>query len=537
MSLLSVDSLVSQASSLSTDRDRRGSMEPVRSMLTTRNLLCLRALLNLAIALGPTLDTAFAFIVDALRQTDAILSTAALQVRHSSTASAKSTDSPAVFQAFSTEVSAVESAASRLLESTADYPNQAFIVVLETFTRLLGDNSAARMTSPKASSASPPPTYPLKRTTSGLPGITTFADLQARDYKFVIPKLGTLAELNITRFTANEPEDSGWTFLVDELVAIASSASRPRDARRGAAEVLCKMAAQTVAAVTEDEEDLRTNVQRRALAVLLQLVHGIYSGDGDLTNVDLEIQGHVLDVLRSMLERCGESLIAGWNKIIAIISSAFERTESAPKYQADTAETRIDWIHITDDLVSDQVGKTAFAATQLICSDFLAALPISVVPSLIELLYRFTSQTDDLNVALTTITMAWNVSDFLFHQTDPHALDAFATSIRHTESQAQEVSRAAQTSRSAQLVLLLRRLRDVVRDTQKEVRNAAFHTICSVFQSHGEELSPSAWDVLLRSVVLSIPISDIQSNTGIKSRQEGKPDKEMSKTITQVLLR
>ncbi|KAK5137373.1 hypothetical protein LTR08_008951 [Meristemomyces frigidus] len=533
--LLSVDSFVSQASSLSIDRDRRFSTDTARPMLTTRNLLCLRALLNLAIALGPTLGASYSVVVDALRQADMILSTG---VAHqlSRQGSQSKADSPAAVQAFSAEVAAVEGAASRLLESTADYPDDAFMTVLEAFTRLLMDRNIAA--SSASSEASPPPTPTLKhRNFSGLPGISTFAEMQVRDYQFVVPKLGILAQLNIPRFITSNPDESGWDHLVHSLADIATRASCPREARRAATDVLCKMAAETVIAVADEDEPTRVSIQRRGLAVLLQIVDGIYSEDGELTETDLEIQSRVMDALRAILERCGESLAAGWNKILAIISSAYERTENAPMVQQHDAKTHIKWQFVSNDLVSVQVARLAFSAMQLICSDFLTALPTSVTPSLIELLHRFISQSDDLNVALTTVTIAWNVSDHLFGTLDSGALDALAKRASQSADAERTISQEASDSRSAQLLLLLLRLRTVVSTTQSEVRNATFQTICNIFRNHGNRLSPAAWDLLLRSIILRLASDDAEGYLD-STTSEQKPlasrlqtDVEMSRTI------
>ena len=538
-SLLSVDSLVSQASSLSIDRDRRSSVEPVRPMLTTRNLLCLRALLNLAIALGPTLGTAFTVIVDALRQADMILSAAPAQQLSRQAASLKGNDSAAIVQAFSAEVAAVEAAASRMLESTTDYPNEAFSIVSRAFTRLLGQKPLTTPSSPRSGETAPPPPTPPanKRTFSGLPGISTFVEMQARDYQFVIPKLGTLAELNIPRFVANEPEASGWNHLVAELAALAALTSCSREARRAATDVLCKTAAGTIIAVTDEGEDTKVVIQCRGLAVLLQLVDGIYSEDGELTNTDLEIQSHILEALKHILERCGDSLIAGWNKTLAIISTAFERTEDSSAAQQVDMETRIDWDNISEDFVSLHVGRIAFAAMQLVCSDFLSALPTAVLPSLIELLHRFISQSDDLNVALTSVTIAWNVSDHLLASNAAEDFDALVRRPENIDDVEGEIHRVSSDSSPEHLMLLLRRLCAAVGETQKEVRNAAYQTVCSMFKTHGNKFSPTAWSLMLRSVVFKMALDDAKAyrhdeKDGSKNaRQSDKADVSMSKTI------
>lgn len=538
-SLLSVDSLVSQASSLSLDRDRRSTAESSRVMLTTRNLLCLRALLNLAIALGPTLDRSLAVVVDALRQADIILS--AIPPQQVIRQSTKAAESPAAVQAFSGEIAAVEAAASRLLESTADYPNDAFTNVINTFCHLLsGRPGTGVITLPQSEHGSPPPTpITQRRTLSGLPGLSTFAELQIRDYQFVIPKLGSLAGLNVSRFIMNDPEESGWLLVVDMLVRVASHASHPREARQAATAVVCQMVAEMIAEVAEEEADSRTVIQRRALGVLLRLVEHIHDEDRERSNTDAEIYGRVLDALRSILERCGDSIIAGWNKVVAVISSSFERVEGiAPqpthlgthtavkslKGADDDVDTSIDWTHVSHDFVSVQVGRAAFAATQLVCSDFLASLPVAVVVSLIELLERFITQTDDLNLALTTVTTAWNLSDFLFNNSSAFELDTFSKRTEDFDTVEDAVTESALVSRPAQTLLLLLRLRHASRSSRKDVRNAVFQTICSIFRSHGQQLSPATWDVILRRVLLRMVSDDARLYL-----KDQKPDQSADK--------
>lgn len=542
--LPSSDSLVSPPSS-----SRRFSTEQTRPMLTTRNLLCLRALLNLAIALGPTLGTAFSVVIDVLRQADMILSSTIVQqwLRDSSKPSQKASDSPAAVQAFGAEVAAVETAASRFMESTADYPNDSFLTVLETFCGFMAKDG--RDTSLYEMGAISPPATPTlgKRTFSGLPGISAMTELQERDYRFVIPKLGSLAEINISRFTTYDVDESGWTLLVDTLADIASSSSRPVDARRAATEVLCKLSAGTVSEVSQEDSDTRATVQRQALAVLSTVISGIYEGEDELTSTDTEVQGYVLDALRAILERTGDSLVGGWDQSIAILSSAFERSERVNNRLgeehgvADDTEdvdkvTRVDWSILSHDLVSPGIGRTAFAATQLICSDFQSSLPSGVITSLIELLFRFICQTDDLNIALTSITMAWAVADYLFQDANVTELDALDIDFSDMEEVESTIALAAPNSRAAQWMFLHFRLRDSIeQSTSNEVRNAAFQAIYNSFKTHGDKLTADIWNLCLRAIMLRIEAADaaryMQDEDGRKESRTARQNESLSQTI------
>ncbi|RMY22523.1 hypothetical protein D0866_11920, partial [Hortaea werneckii] len=533
--LLSVDSLVSQATSLSSDRDRRSSIEPAHPMLTTRNLLCLRALLNLAIALGPTLGAAFTVVVDTLRQADLILSNGSAQQLVRQNLSSKGHDTASAVQAFSAEVAAVENAVSRLLESTADYPSEAFVTVLEAFTRLLGAKPLGMPSLPTPTQASPPSTPTTShRNFSGLPGISTFAEMQARDYKFVIPKLGNLAEMNIPRFVSNDAKESGWAQLVDELLQVAVSSSRPREARRAAGDVLCKAAAGVVLEVVEESDNVKGAIQRSGLGILLQIVDGIYSEDEELTATDLEIQALVLEALKAILERCGDSLVAGWDKTLAVIGSAFERTADAPTFRQGDTDTFVEWQYVTEDFVSLPIGRAAFSALQLVCSDFLSMLPTTVVPPLLELLHRFIGQPEDLNLALTSVTISWNVSNHLLSSNAGEDLDVLATRLFESEEKEHRMREMAGESKAAQVILLLRHIRRAVSETQKEVRNASYQILCSIFKSHGSEFGEPTWDLMLRAVVFPVASEDVnkyrQEPEKIRS-QSMAPDTDSSRTI------
>ena len=535
--ILSVDSLVSQVSTLSSDRDRRFSVEPTRPTLTARNLLCLRALLNLAIALGPILGKSFTVVVHALRQADMILSLglSQLQQRQGSMVSQKGTESPTIAnQAFSAEVAAVEAAASRLLESTADYPDSAFSDVLAAFIALL---DSPHLVSPTPVQGERPPLTPTptltRRTFSGLPGGNTYAELHARDYQFVVPKLGTLAEINIARFATEEPEVSGWTLIVGQLTAIASSNDRPREVRRSATDVLCSMAAGVVVEVAGDDVVEKSGVQQRALEVLWSLVDAIYNDDADLTTTDVEIHVKVLDTLRNVLERDGESLVAGWNTGLAIISTVFRRSDDAIMQRWHTTAPSIEWKVITDELVSLPLGRSAMTATQLICSDFLASLPAVVLPSVLETLVRFVCQQDDLNMALTNVTMMWAVADHLFGQASATEIDSFVSSVVNVPDFESQVMVAADAATPAQVFLALLSLSRVVQQTDKEVRNATFQSICTLLKTHGARLTPRAWSAIMDAVLLKILESDVESyvhNDGSERRNQSN-DEDLTLTI------
>jgi hypothetical protein len=94
------------------------------------------------------------------------------------------------------------------------------------------------------------------------------------------------------------------------------------------------------------------------------------------------------------VEECGESLVQGWEVAFDIIGSVFILKETAGNEKAATDPTLIK-------TRSPKLVRASFSSLQLIASDFLASLPNSCFLILVDTLYKFSSQDDDLNIALT----------------------------------------------------------------------------------------------------------------------------------------
>jgi len=375
--LLSVESFSTQTAS--NDRSRRTSYDPAsRPTLSTRNLLCLRALLNVAIAIGPTLESSFNIVFETLLQAGVVL-----------------TASQARSTGIGPEIAAVEGAVSRLLESTADYPNDAFLHVLTTLCRLLNGKTEGMPSSPTQAK-------PLNaaRRISSLPGITTDIALSTQDYVFVLTRINDLAEHNTSRFANYTSTESGWSILVDRVVDLSIATGIPDDARRLAADILSRSSIAVAEASTSEEPEDAAIAQKMVLSSLHLLVRRLYDQDDDLTNVDIDIHNKVLDSVRAVLEKSGEALTAGWDIMIAIIGSVFD-TDDTEEQQRDGNITKEGWLKLSSQFVAPYLGRSAFGVMQLLCSDFLAPLPQTCLSPLVEILFRFASQNSDLNISLT----------------------------------------------------------------------------------------------------------------------------------------
>lgn len=396
---LTVDSIVNQAS-MALDRTRRSSHE-VSSlpMLGARNLLCLRALLNLAIALGPTLHSAWSIVFETLQVADLVMAFSN-QGGTRTPAGGVRIDPDSASEKIEAETSAVQAAALRLLESTVDFPNESFIEVLRALCGLLHPSSSPTQSSEQTLPNTGRPKVLHQRRLGSVSGLSLNDEASSRDSTFALNKIGELASLNEERLASYSPADSGWDVFVGELVRYSANDRKATTARLLAADILCRTVQEIAQMSLSDEE--RVDVQGRILSALqtqILLLHQNKTGNDSFADTDVRVHQIALAALKNVIEQCGESLIAGWVSVFNSLSSVF--TPASPSNETSKVSVALEDKPDTVNVISKTLARTAFGTLQLVCSDFLAVVPITSLSTLLELLLKFSCQQEDLNMSLT----------------------------------------------------------------------------------------------------------------------------------------
>ncbi|PHH65956.1 hypothetical protein CDD81_904 [Ophiocordyceps australis] len=535
--LLSVESLT--PASPSADKQRHPSFDVGAAMLNTRNLLCLRALLNLGIALGPTLGSAWTIILETLQQADFVLFTTGKAPGRTPSLGrgqepSSDSETGSLMSNFGNEVRSVETAALRLVESSIDFPNAAFVQVVEAMCGLLDrpcpDKSEASGTTALLSPVSETAPTDKSRRPSGAQHrrVLSFSSQSAasstQEFMFALAKLGELASVNTERLLASDAQASGWTKITGELTSTLGSSSMAPLVRVKAAETLSRLMLKTASAATVLEEDVRAPIQLRILGALRDALDYVkkHGGRVSVANNAAENDVHriMLEGLKSIIEECGQSLIGGWDIAFEVIGSVFESASWAaekngiPNANRGLLATR-----------SSKLVRSSFSSLQLICSDFLDSLPNSCFLILVDTLYKFCSQDDDLNIALTTVTFFWVLSDFLSSRKEPLAITRDV--MKDGDGSALEAlasNRELKGSGAALWMLLLLRLTAVTTDERLELRNSAIQTLIRIFDAYGDVLSPEAWSVCVECVIFRL-LSSLESELKA-SEDQGTDDGE-----------
>ncbi|KAI2629945.1 hypothetical protein GGR54DRAFT_587034 [Hypoxylon sp. NC1633] len=525
--LLSVDNLVTPVGAAG-DRQRQASMDAntIPQTLNTRNLLCLRALLNLGIALGPTLSSSWSIVLETLQQADFVLFTTGKSPGRTPMAG-KGPDARAENEAasllanFSTEIRAVETAAARLFESTVDFPNDAFVEVVDALCSLLEqqpEQASEPSSRPQSSSPSLTPTIPGLRTPSGqhrrLHSVLIIAGTgPSQEDQFALAKIGDIAHINIERLLGYPPDVSGWARITTELISALSSISMPAQIRTRAADILVHLILDAAKAVISLDDESRGNVQLRLLEALrnslLPLQMDERAASVATHSTDIDIHKIVLEGLKGLLDDCGDALLSGWEITFEVIGSIFIQRRFGNDGIRDAGHHPLVLVTRSSKLI-----RSAFSSLQLICSDFLGSLPKSCFLILVDTLYKFCSQDDDLNIALTTVTFFWVLSDFLSGRSKSLPITDILVDDPNGVSLVQKASNAEDESSDAALwMLLLLRLTTVTTDERLDLRNSAIQTLLRIFDAYGDRLGPEAWSVCIKSVIFKL-LSSIEKELG-----------------------
>lgn len=403
--LLGRDSVASQGS-LPSERARQGSGDSSTGALNTRNLLCLRALLNLGIALGPSLGRSWSIILETLQQADFVLFSCGKAPGKIPTA-VKGQDTQAEGEAsalmsnFAGEIRAVEVAASRLVESTVDFPNASFVEVVQAICNLLDPGTPEVLVGAERTQ-SPPSTGGTLQTPAQHRRVLNVSSPATagptQEDMLALTKLGDVATVNIERLLAYPPDISGWTPLTNELIRVLNASSMYPSVRTKAAEILVRLVLEAANVAAPLEEEPRGKVQLRLLEAFRGALLPMQDEGREVSvtthATDVEIHRIILDGLKSILDNWGQALVSGWEIAFEIIGSIFVRR----RFEGGDGRVSQQGVLATR---SPKLIRPSFNSLELICSDFLASLPNSCFLLLVGTLYEFCSQNDDLNIALT----------------------------------------------------------------------------------------------------------------------------------------
>ncbi|EXJ71300.1 uncharacterized protein A1O5_05106 [Cladophialophora psammophila CBS 110553] len=472
------------------------------SPLNVRHLLCLRALLNLGIALGPTLEEdAWFILIETMQTVEALIAMPSAMTANAQSGSPRigvsGTDSQTTL---STEIGAVQAATKRMLESTRSFSAESFAVIVQALFRLLGQTNGGSNSQPSEQGlASPPsptrlgaprPAHHVSRSVSGMWTKSKTLDLEIG---FVLNKLGDLSRINIYRFASSTELSCSWHLIAGRLLRLSQDISVAGNHRIQSASILDLISMETVKLLDDArfEAGEADTIRSRCLRSLLQQLESFdETPSRRYDGVELEIHKRLLDALESMLSHSGESLNNCWPIALEILSMSFAKRGQGQPQLADESMEQADNITQTA-----QILRVAFRSIQLTTSDFLGVLDLTSLAKLAQLLRQFGSQHYDLNVALTSTTVLWSLASQALSRIETIDITAMPT----LEGRVEEVASKSESSSGTIWSLILLQLIELCKDERADVRNAAIKVLLKMLDASSEALSSNTWAVTLQA--------------------------------------
>ena len=499
------------ASELSGEIDQRSTLgTPRRSIdqdgpsITTRNLLCLRALINLGIALGGTLNPDSWFtVLETLQHAERVIEISNRVLAQQSTKDADNTSNSLVSRtSLGSEISAVQTASRRLFESTAHYSSGSLSNLLSALVRFSGTPIAEP--SQNSSILSPLPSTPITPQSRGRmhQHSRSFSTSYAKsgpepdELQFFLAHLSDIARLNLQRLIFEPPDQSGWKVIFFSLFHVVRLPDVPSSLRLQAAALMNRVVVESMNTLGEDDGSENSQVQLRCLDVFRSQYEILYQDlpfKAENATLDVEIHVRLLDALHSVLEACNNISHAGWETIFQLVCSPYDSDPQPREVQGDVPNSSQDIVAVR----SSRLVQPSFNCLQLIGSDFLAVLPTSDLSTFVDALWVFARQGDNLNIALTSTNFFWNIAIYLQEQIGEKQLSWKRTEVDEV-SVLHDISKGNEEyGLNAVWILLVMRLLRMTGDKRDDVRDSSLRIAVRVLDLFGQKTSASLWTACL----------------------------------------
>jgi hypothetical protein len=436
---------ISGASATSQSTSNGAVAAPGSRNLSPRNILCFRALLNLAQTLGPSLGDSWKIVIETLQTCDALVN----GVGKKRTRAVKGAQ---VFSQLGTDFNAVDGSFRRLLESSKEYSDSAFIDLTNSLCKLSA--FALGLERPESSTQADP--------------------------FFLIDLIGDLGQINMIRLVSQDSQE--WNRMPDYLLRVIGTRSLDTDARARAGGVLNGLILRSSVECASSPLSRPNPAQRQILQSLRAEVSQVVKVNDpeDSLNIgaaESDIHVSAIDTLNKVLDQCGSKLVDGWDIVFEIINTVFEETPTRQK---------------SDRL--PRLIKSGFESLNLICNDFLAVLPEKCLMNLVNTLSKFCHQGRDLNISFASISFFWTVSDHLRNM----LADCLSKDLPDAITDECELSNLASNGQfpsnvHALWIMSLLHLAKTAYDPRPQVRNGAIQILFRILDSHGSELPANVW--------------------------------------------
>lgn len=327
---------------------------------------------------------------------------------------------------------------------------------------------------------------------------------------FYIDQLAAICQIDPTKFFLL----SSTNCLNDVMVhfsEISTNYAFPIDSRISATNLAMKV----VRKLTKEgfsEAKFNTITCSKSLLILQMFVGNLLeSQNGEKSYSDLncsrEIHLIVLTTLHSLVDNYDKYYKNDWERVFQILVTVFTVTENTNESGMEEDKYR-------------QLIEKSFDTLKLILDEFMNFLPVDQLKYLVDTLFRYVIQAFDLNIAFSSISYFWLISDLVKLELKDNSQDDQKLSIAYSDNDALVSQLNATKSYKLLDMYLLSTLFKLVRDPRAQVRNSALNTFFQIIDIHSEFFSEQDWEAIYVVCFKPIIFTDFRITAGKRDQLE-----------------
>ncbi|CUM68414.1 uncharacterized protein PRCAT00006137001 [Priceomyces carsonii] len=456
----------------------------------SRQVTCLRALINLAVSLGSTLQKSWRIIWLTLQWSDYYIKG---PDQFSSSKVFKGLTGDMLPRITSQDESNIQVSEKKFFESVNKYPKRPFQDLLQSLIELSQDLLEESENSPN---------------NNNLENLDEkYTRLCPYNKVFFLTKIQQICDINLLKFFIEY--DEPWFLISDYFIRLGNNRSIQYNLRIHITKTYAQLINNLATIGFENSlEEINGKTSKKSLAALIGFLNRqLEIGAPDellVLNCETEIHLLILDTLHDLVDKYDTFYQNSWNIVFQILNTPF---------RVKSKDTK-------DNNLSEKVRsliESSFDTLKLILDEFLASIPANQLKLLIDTLFNFCKQTYDLNISFSSISYFWLFSDSLklrINNTEEIAgelatLRSEKDLTQFIEKKVTNESRAFYLALDTYLLSTLLKLSD---DNRAQVRDGSIQTFFQIIDVHGNILTP-LWDLIYEAVLPSLLNLNLEINS------------------------
>lgn len=459
----------------------------------SRQVVCLRALYNLAISLGSTLNDSWDIIYITFQWCDYYIhgtDELSLNIRTDSGNPRGNIQRLEDMPRLTTQdIGTIDSLKVKLLSSFSDYPSESFANIINSLVRLseiLFGRSEVK---------------PDKKDFEKTNGICPYNRL------FFFNQIEAICKASAPRFVTNSVDS--WTTVSGYITQLGRDRSYNYNLRIHIVEALNSIIgsiAEGGFSIQDKEVSNRTaDLTLNCLSDFLDSIFTAGNANEQLViNCETEIHLKVLTTVHELIDKYDLYYQSSWKQVFSIINTPFVSAAATDITDSNLREKKA------------QLVNYAFETLKLILDEFLESLPSNQLKMVINTLFNFSEQQYDLNISFSSVSCFWQIGDAIKAKIESSSTDGSDKGIASEEELSEYLSKDNGASKQYFIKLdayLLLVLAKACSDNRARVRDGAIQTFFQIVDVHG--LNNLDWNLIFKIALphlLNVKIDPLDSN-------------------------